>query len=319
MELKWINTYVKLNFKGEKMSMKSQNYLQCTTVETNLITRREIAQGVIVNAKEIIREGKDGKKVKQIIALIPLSLMKVDRQSYQREEKRHIMNMVKNWDDEQCSILLVNYRSDEGYFYVIDGQHRTIAASLLGLEYLVCEIYKDLTVEEEAKRYLQYNTGTKSLSPFDTFKANICWGESTDVAIKEVCDKHDIEIIDRKSKNRSLRSVSSARDIMRNGGILALDWIFSLIEDAHWEDFKESYSSDILKGLQSIYIKYNSNLNTVRKCLIDFMKGSNPSEMIGIGNAEYPTQGRATRIRLVFEEIVNASTTNQIEKMKVIA
>lgn len=59
-------------------------------------------------------------------------------------------------------------------------------------------------MEEEAKRFLYYNTGTKSLNPFNTFKANVCWGETNDTAIKEVCDKYDIGIIDRKNKQRML-------------------------------------------------------------------------------------------------------------------
>lgn len=210
-------------------------------IEMELSTRQNLAKSVIMNAKEVISNGLHGKEVKKIIALVPVSLIKVDHAAYQREEKKHVIKMSKEWDDSQCTLLLVNYRSSEGWFYAIDGQHRTVAARILGIEYLACEIFIDLSVEEEAKRFLYYNTGTKSLSPFDTFKANVCWGEANDTAIKEVCDKYGIGIIDRKNKQRALRSVTVARSIYRNGGTTALNWIFALIEDVHWEDFKESY------------------------------------------------------------------------------
>ncbi len=269
----------------------------------DLKTRQKLAQGVIMNAKEVVSVGLHGKEAKKIIALVPVSLIKVDHEAYQREEKRHVIKMSKEWDDSQCTLLLVNYRSAEGWFYAIDGQHRTVAAQILGIEYLACEIFIDLSVEEEAKRFLYYNTGTKSLSPFDTFKANICWGEPNDTAIKKVCDDYGIAIIDRKNKQRTLKSVTVARNIYRTGGTVALNWIFSLIEKAHWEDFKESYSADVLMGLNSVYLKYIDNLALMQKNLLEFMKKSTPAEIIGIANTEYPTQGHQTRVRLIFEEI----------------
>ena len=274
--------------------------------EMDLKTRKMIASGVIKNAKEIISVGLHGKETRKIIALVPVALIKIDHKSYQREEKKHVIQMAKEWDDSQCTTLLVNYRSDEGWFYAIDGQHRTVAATLLGIEYLACEIFLDLSVEEEAKRFLYYNTGTKSLSPFDTFKANICWGEENDTAIKKVCDSFGIATIDRKGKDKKIHSVPVLRSIYRSGGTAELNWIFSLIEESKWDEFKETYSADILRSLNAVYSKHIENLSEVRKNLIEFMKKSTPSEMIGIANSEYPTFGHTTRIRLVFEEVAGA-------------
>lgn len=283
--------------------------------ERDLIARREKSKDLIANAKEFISEGLHGKITKKLVLMIPVSLIKVDHKAYQREEKKHVVKMVKEWDDSQCTMLLVNYRSEEGWFYVIDGQHRTVAAKILGIERLVCEVFIDLSVEEEAERFLYYNTGTKSLSPFDTFKANICRKEANDTAIKEVCDKYEIAIIDRKNKQKSLRSVTAARSIYKNGGTVALNWIFSLIEEVHWEDFKESYSADILMAFTSVYTKYIDGLAIARKNLLDFMRTSTPSEIIGIGNSEYPTQGHSTRTRLVMEEIVMQKPVKKVRNI----
>ena len=284
-----------------------RNVTKTKVVEMDLQTRKMIANGVIKNAKEITSVGLHGKESKKIIALVPVSLIKVDHQAYQREEKKHVIQMAKDWDDSQCTLLLVNYRSDEGWFYAIDGQHRTVAATILGIEYLACEIFVDLSVEEEAKRFLYYNTGTKSLSPFDTFKANVCWGEENDTAIKSVCDAYGIAIIDRKGAKKKLHSVSAIRSIYRNGGKSALEWIFNILEDAHWEDFKETYSADILLSMSAVYMKCIDNLADARKNLIEFMITSKPTEIIGIANTQHPTLGHQTRVRLVFEEIAVTS------------
>lgn len=282
-------------------------------------TRKRLADSVIMNAKEIVSIGLRGQETKKIIALVPVSLLKVDHKSYQREEKKHVIKMSKEWDDTQCTLLLVNYRSKEGWFYVIDGQHRTVAATILGIEYLPCEIFIDLTLEEEAKRFLYYNTGTKSLNPFDTFKANICWGEPNDTAIKSVCDKYGVEVIDRKNSTKSLKSVSVARMIYKNGGTSALNWIFSLIEAAHWEDFKESYSADILIGFNAVYQKNSDNLIKARKNLLNFMKNSNPTEIAGFANMEYPTLGHSTRVRLIIEDAAKDNDKKANIKKTIIA
>jgi hypothetical protein len=299
--------------------VKMSKTTEIIDLNPELSTRKKLADSVIMNAKEIISTGLRGKETKKIIALVPVSLLRVDHKSYQREEKKHVIKMSKEWDDTQCTLLLVNYRNEEGWFYVIDGQHRTVAAKILGIEYLPCEIFIGLSVEEEAKRFLYYNTGTKSLNPFDTFKANICWGEPNDTAIKEVCDKYGIDVIDRKNSAKSLRSVSVARAIYKSGGTSALNWIFSLIEAGHWEDFKESYSADILIGFNAVYNKNSGNLTKVRENLLAFMKTGNPTEVAGFANMEYPTLGHSTRIRLVIEDAAKDTGKKIITKKSEIA
>ena len=284
-------------------------------MEMDIKTRKMLAEGVVKNAKEVTSVGLNGTENKKIIALVPVSLIKVDHRSYQREEKRHVIQMVKEWDDSQCTLLLVNYRSKEGWFYAIDGQHRAVAATILGIEYLACEIFIDLTVEEEAKRFLYYNPGTKSLSPFDTFKANVCWGEENDTAIKKVCDDYGIAIIDRKNKSKVLRSVPVARSVYRNGGTSALKWIFSLIEEAHWENYKESYSADMLAGLSAVYHKYSNNLLEARKNIVAFMIASNPQELVGLSDVEFPALGHSTKLRLILEEIAGKTNKKTVNKI----
>ncbi len=54
-------------------------------IEMDLKTRQKLAQGVIMNAKEIVSVGLHGKETKKVIALVPVSLIKVDHAEYQRE------------------------------------------------------------------------------------------------------------------------------------------------------------------------------------------------------------------------------------------
>lgn len=255
--------------------------------------RQEVAKSVLANIVPL------GGKV---FAKIPVSLMQVNHAAYQREEKKHVIAMAKNWDDSKCTALLVNYREDTGYFWIIDGQHRWAAATMQGIEFLVCEVFINMTLEEEARRFEEYNTGTKSLSPFDTFKARICYGEETDTAILEICKKYQLTVIGSKN-SRKLKSVTAARNIMKLGGKMALEWVLQTIVDSNWDDFGESYSADFMEGLARIYASQINNIDRVTKNLVTFFKNSNPTEVIGLANSEYPMQGRRTRLRLILEDI----------------
>lgn len=284
-----------MNVNKKLMSMEEKKELE---------TNQRLAESVIANCKEV-----GGK----YFAYVPLNLLRVDNgeDGFQRDEKIKIM--AEKWSPIKCTPLLTNYRSQFGYISVIDGQHRLAAARIKGIKYLVCEIFIDMSFEEEAKLFVEYNTSTRRLSSFDIFKANLCYGEETDTAIKAICDKFEIEV-KKSNKIHTLRSVTAARSIMKTGGTMALEWVFSVIKESHWEDFKESYSGDMLEGLGRLYAHHIKDMNRMQRNLIKFFRNSNPSELFGLANSEYPTLGRRTRLRLILEDIVEEEKQSKMEK-----
>ena len=57
---------------------------------------------------------------------------------------------------------------------------------------MVCMVFVGLSIKEEADLFTEQNEGTKKLSPFDTYKANLCRGEEIDTQIQEICNKHGV-------------------------------------------------------------------------------------------------------------------------------
>lgn len=106
----------------------------------------------------------------------------------------------------------------------MDGQHRAIAARMRGVEYLVCEIFTGLTISDEAKLFVDGNTTSKKLTPFDTYRANqFILGENEteqskiDKQIAEVCGKYNIKVEKSNARN-TLKSVTEARSIIKRSG-----------------------------------------------------------------------------------------------------
>lgn len=252
---------------------------------------------------------KNAQKVGNKIFLeIPLNMMRIDRKMYQRPPQNHARTIAREWNEDRCDPLKVNYRND-GYFYVIDGQHRREAGIMRCLDTLTCIVYVGLTVKEEADIFVETNTNSSRPDPYDTYKANICRGEATDMAIHEVCTHFGVKV-ERHKGTKTLKSVSTAREVIRRHGKETLFWIFNLIENSEWHLYTDAYTSDIMASLCNVKIQYEKNLDEAEKALLAFFKNSNPKEITALANATYPQCYRRERFMKLLVDIIKEGKGN---------
>lgn len=221
------------------------------------------------------------------IAIIPVDLLEVDY-SYQRVRSSHVNDIFDNWDDSLCDFLIVSYRN--GIFYIVDGQHRYYAALTKGIKNLPCIIRVGLTMEEEARLFVNINEPRKQLNPYDTYKANIaCRIEiipevKIDMIIEKVCNKYNIEV--KRStdnyKTHILRSLNRARGIIesKNLGEECLDWMLKTITEGKWSECQEAYRSYTMDMLKTFYIENMENIETETKKLERLMERFSPVKML---------------------------------------
>lgn len=266
---------------------------------TNEIQRKKLASSIMKNAMKI------GNKT---LAWIPVELLNI--QPYQRKRQKHITRIAENWDDAKCNVLLVSYDETEGYFNVVDGQHRAAAARMRGVEYLVCEIFVGLTLSKEAALFVDQNVDTKKLTPFDTYRANqfIEGDEITELSIldkriSEVCKRYNINV-EKSNAGKTLRSVTVARAIMKRDGEAGLQFVFDVIKNSHWDEFKDGYSGDLMAALGKVYFNNKNRTEAVKKCLCGFLVNSSPDELNAISNNSYPNLARRARLDAVLADIV---------------
>ena len=251
-----------------------------------------------------------GKK----IADIPLNLLELDH-SYQRVETGNAKNIADNWDDNACEFLLVSYRN--GKFYVIDGQHRMIAAKIKGIESLPCVILVGLTKSEEARRFSVQGVGRKKLTPNDTFKANIECGNTeykevaTDMEIKRICDKYGLMItkgnFNLQCSPKRLRSISRSRRIIDSAGSECFEWILDTVTNSNWDECSDAYEKDMLILLKNYYVEHNriGNLEQATEKLITVMNSMTPKEIIAQAVATYPAHTKATAMKIKLTELTS--------------
>lgn len=113
--------------------------------------------------------------------------------SYQRSidtrpSQALIAKIANEWDWRMCLPLVVSKR-DDGYFYVIDGQHRLAAAKARGdIPFLPCCVFVFESVAEEAKMFVAMNRSRRAINRLDDFHAAQASGDADAIAIKELVE-----------------------------------------------------------------------------------------------------------------------------------
>jgi hypothetical protein len=135
------------------------------------------------------------------IEWLPCDALIVDP-SYQRlttvpASMRIVERIAQEWDWRLCSPLTVSHRTeceDPGY-YVIDGQHRLLAAEWRGdIEALPCLVSTFDGVEDEARCFVSINTVRRMPSRLDKLHAECASGEAGAVALREVIEDAGLKL-----------------------------------------------------------------------------------------------------------------------------
>lgn len=246
------------------------------------------------------------------IASVPVSLLCTDFEYQRGTDSKTIHALIREWDITKCSFLLISYR--DGKFYVVDGQHRREAAKYLKVKELPCIILTGLTQSEEALIFARQNRNVKKLNVYNTFDANLCCGDTSipevaiDVKIKEICDKHHVNVgkVNRwNNKEKYLRSLSRARWIIQKEGEECFEWIINLIDNTNWSTCPIAYTKEMITMLKTFYVENKSNLSNMEIYALYVLNKYTPKQIDGKASKDHSEYGITTRLNICFRELID--------------
>ena len=276
-----------------------------TTTNTNTMkmSHEVLAQTVMNNTTDL-----DGIR----LGSVPVMLMKVDHRYQRPVDSVHVNKISKDFNKRYLNCIIVSYR--DGYFWILDGQHRYNAAVIKGITNLTCIILTDLTSQEEAKMFKDLNINHKKPDPYKLFKANVWNGDKSDpevvidLEIKRICDKYNIEVkkVGYKTTGKNLRCLSRARTIVGSpsyDGIACFEWIIDLLNMTDWADVSNTYIREVILMLKDFWIDNNGNAELEKK-LIKVLNSTTPSEMMNTAKHDYPKHGIETAMSLCLRDMM---------------
>jgi hypothetical protein len=97
------------------------------------------------------------------------------------------------WSWLSLGALVVGERGGE--FWVIDGQHRTLAAKRRSdITHLPCVVFKTADVKTEARGFLECNTGRKPVTAVGKQKALVAAGDEVAAYVQQQCEALRLQI-----------------------------------------------------------------------------------------------------------------------------
>jgi len=106
--------------------------------------------------------------------------------AYQRNKinQRRVDTLTRTWDWIACGCLVVALRDDNKWF-VVDGQHRKLAADQRSdIRELPCLVFETANRREEAQSFLAINQGRVGVGSLDRYRAQLLSGDKTAYAVE---------------------------------------------------------------------------------------------------------------------------------------
>jgi hypothetical protein len=117
--------------------------------------------------------------------------------TYQREIGRrgreNVQHIAEHFDWSKFAPVIVA-PVEGGYYAIVDGQHRTTAAMLRGIELIPCQVVQaDRT--QQAAAYAAVNGNITKTTPQQLFHARLAAGEAEALEIAEICAAAGVRIV----------------------------------------------------------------------------------------------------------------------------
>ena len=148
-----------------------------------------------------------------VLLQIPKSDLLVD-EAYQRNAiESKILALARRWSWIAAGVIRVADR--DGTFYVIDGQHRVLAARRRAdIWELPCIVFETESAVVEAEGFLIANTQRKPISSVDQFRALVVTQDPAALLVKRLCDQVG-RIIAKHGAPNTVRCVSAILKLAR--------------------------------------------------------------------------------------------------------
>jgi len=239
--------------------------------------------------KEKLGERLNGKEevvsdvtVKSYYASVPLNRMDVcaynDILIYQRVIKvEQVKKMVSNWKPQSVGTPEVSLR--DGVYWLIDGNHRKVAATTLGFTHLECKVHTGLTIDEEAKMFVTMNGERTAPTIGDLFKAKLAYNDASAVALKNTIENEcGLELkLNGKTTETGIPLTATLYKLWENAGHDEFKQTIKVIK-AIWLGYPKAWNSGFIIGVNHfLYVHPQVTFEEFNKKLC----GSNPNVIIG--------------------------------------
>lgn len=206
---------------------------------------------------------------------LPIKDLSMD-EGYQRRLGSYRLQQIANhYDPKYAGVIYVNLR-DDGRLFVVDGQHRVVAAGMAGHTSMLAYVWVGLTQAEEADMFDKVNCHRGPVPALDRFRARLMAGEKKARMIQAAIDASGVTVPMRSAQGgkgapkNTFVAITAAETVWdHDGGAEMLTRVLSILSHTFDGD-SAALSSNALRGLAFFLNRYGQKADINR--VIDRMK-----------------------------------------------
>lgn len=190
----------------------------------------------------------------EAVHLTKIALDQLHLAGYQRVLRNKWKELAKNFRPAVAWPLSVSLR--DGVYWVVDGQHRMVAAVDQGYTHALCKV-DQWTYEEEAVNFKAFNKDRGALRAKDAFHADLSWGEPIAVEIDSIVRQEGYVLslgFDPPTAN-SIGAIGTLETIYRTNHPEGLRRVLSTARKT-WGDNPSAVKNDMLLGIAAFLRRY---------------------------------------------------------------
>lgn len=151
--------------------------------------------------------------------MLALNQLRIDPQIQRDIDHAWVKKIAANWSDDLANPIEVT-RATSGHhgYNVHNGQHTTLAARIVGKEFILCRIVALKTREAMVDRVLAVNTSQKAFTKMDQFKVvSSNRADSDEATVRRIIEENGMEV-GKGSGPKMIRSTQALMDAFYRTG-----------------------------------------------------------------------------------------------------
>lgn len=275
--------------------------------------RREQYEDIVANIKPLTTIGK-GRTQRVITgsAVVPLSLCYVDERYQGMRSHKHLNRLENKWDERKLTPIILVPHPEEFRFAIVDGQGRSKVAPKKGLDRLNAIILMDAPEDAddrlkfEAEYFIGQDSEVENVKPLEKHLSRVILGDKAAVDMDKLLNKYHIKFVSTKGNRdeKILGSYSDTYSICNSRGEKCLDFIFSIIKNAGWDNETNGYATFVLRALRDIWINYPNERKEIHNYLSKELRRIDPALFSANSKAKYPKRDHRKSCTLYVEDLI---------------
>lgn len=211
------------------------------------------------------------------IQRLPVNLLLIDERYQRNLSGKHVEKLFSKFNPLLLTTLLVSDRKD-GFFYVLDGQHRRAVLIKKRIEYADCEVWQNLTVAQEASIFEGVNRDHHIVSAYDSYKARIFIEDKLALQLQRIA--RDCHVIIAPFANNNMHTftcVHTIEYVLTTYGERILWLTFDFILNV-WPEHRVSRNQTFMYGVGRFLYTYGNVLE--RRDVLNKMQSINPQKLM---------------------------------------